>query len=114
MRLHGYAIKDWQGPQGDDDEALDKFIKKRNRTAYHYSSTCRMALTEDAGGGGGGVVDEELKVFGVLGLRVADSSVFPWVLRTHLQAPTVCVAEKCAEMVLNENKKRKKVGRLVD
>ena len=113
MRLQGYAIKDWQGPQdGADDMELDKFIKKRNRTAYHYSSTCRMALTEDAAGGGG-VVDEELKVFGVLGLRVADSSVFPWVLRTHLQAPTVCVAEKCAEMVLNENKNKKKVGKLV-
>ena len=105
MRLYGYAIRDWEGPQGDDDMALDQFIRKRNRTTYHYSSTCRMALTEDAVDGGG-VVDEELKVFGVLGLRVADSSVFPWVLRTHLQAPTVCVAEKCAEMVLNENKKK--------
>jgi choline dehydrogenase-like flavoprotein len=66
-----------------------------------------MALTEDAADGGG-VVDEELKVFGVLGLRVADSSVFPWVLRTHLQAPTVCVAEKCAEMVLDENNNKNK------
>ena len=103
MRLRGYEIRDWEGPQGDDDAALDQFIRKRNRTTYHYTSTCRMALTEDAAGGGG-VVDEELKVFGVSGLRVADSSVFPWVLGTHLQAPTVCVAEKCAEMVLNENK----------
>ena len=55
------------------------------------------------------MVDEELKVFGVSdlfsGLRIAGSSVFPWVLRTHLQAPTLC-CEKCAEMVLNENKKR--------
>jgi choline dehydrogenase len=109
MRLHGYAIRDWECPQegDDDDTALDKFIRKRNRTTYHYSCTCRMALTEDAAGGGG-VVDEELKVFGVLGLRVADSSVFPWVLGTHLQAPTVCVAEKCAEMVLNENENKKK------
>jgi len=105
MRSYGYALKDWEGPQGDDDMTLDKFIRKRNRTGYHYSSTCRMASKED-GVGGGGVVDEELKVFGVSGLRVADSSVFPWVLRTHLQAPTVCVAEKCAEMVLNDNKKR--------
>lgn len=105
MRSRGYALKDWECPRGDDDVTLDKFIRRRNRTAFHYSSTCRMALKEDASDGGG-VVDEELKVFGVLGLRVADSSVFPWVLRTHLQAPTVCVAEKCAEMVLNENMKR--------
>ena len=45
-----------------------------------------MALKEDTPGGGG-VVDEELKVFGVSGLRVADSSMFPWVLRAHLQSP---------------------------
>ena len=62
MRSHGYAIRDWEGPQGDDDM---KFIRKRNRTTYHYSSTCRMALTEDAASRGG-VVDEELKVCGVL------------------------------------------------
>ena len=105
MGSHGYALKDWEGPQGDDDITLDKFIRKRNRTTYHYSSTCRMASKEDASDGGG-VVDEELKVFGISGLRVADSSVFPWVLRCHLQAPTVCVAEKCAEMVLHENKKK--------
>jgi len=84
--------------------ALDKFIRKRNRTTYRYSSTCRMALKEDASSGGSGVVDEELKSR-VLGLRVADSSVFPWVLRTHLQALVVCVAEKYAKMVLHENKK---------
>ncbi|KAF9485355.1 hypothetical protein BDN70DRAFT_795964, partial [Pholiota conissans] len=49
-----------------------------------------------------GVVNTELKVFGVEGLRIADSSIFPWVLGTHLQAPTVCVAERCAEIMLRE------------
>lgn len=101
MRKHGYALDNMQVPQGEDDEALDNFIRRRNRTAYHYSSTCRMAPKEDASGGGG-VVDPQLKVFGVEGLRVADSSVFPWVLGAHLQAPTVCVAERCAEMVVEE------------
>jgi choline dehydrogenase-like flavoprotein len=90
-------------PHGEDDIALDKFIRRRNRTAYHYSSTCRMAAKEDASGGGG-VVDPQLKVFGVEGLRVADASVFPWVLGAHLQAPVVCVAERCAEMVVNEGR----------
>ncbi len=48
---------------------------------------------------GGGVVDDELKVYGVTNLRVADSSIFPWIPATHLQAPTVAVAEKCADML---------------
>jgi choline dehydrogenase len=101
MREQGYALDAYDVPKGDDDAALDKFIRYRNRTTYHYSSTCRMAPAEDAPNGGG-VVDAELKVFGVSGLRVADSSIFPWVLGTHLQAPTVCVAERCAEIMLQE------------
>ncbi|KAJ3570890.1 hypothetical protein NP233_g4110 [Leucocoprinus birnbaumii] len=105
MRASGYPIEDWKTemPQGEDDASLDKFIRWRNRTTYHYSSTCRMGPSEDAPEGGA-VVDEKLRVFGVNKLRVADSSVFPWVLGTHLQAPTVMVAEKCAHMILNPKK----------
>ncbi|KIJ33856.1 GMC oxidoreductase [Sphaerobolus stellatus SS14] len=91
MIAQGFPLEDWITPSGEDDASLDKFIRKHNRTTYHYSSTCRM----------GDVVDEKLRVIGVKGLRVADSSVFPWVLGTHLQAPTVCVAERCAEMILD-------------
>lgn len=101
MREQGYALDAYDVPKGDDDAALDKFIRYRNRTTYHYSSTCRMAPAEDVPNGGG-VVNAELKVFGVCGLRVADSSIFPWVLGAHLQAPTVCVAERCAEIMLQE------------
>ncbi|KAF8878272.1 alcohol oxidase [Gymnopilus junonius] len=106
MQKEGYTLAEWKGasPADESDEALDEFIHRRNRTTYHYSSTCRMAASEDRAGkdGKGGVVDEQLRVFGVKKLRVADSSVFPWVLGTHLQAPTVCVAEKCAEILLRE------------
>jgi choline dehydrogenase-like flavoprotein len=102
MRDHGYPLEEWQTeiPQGEDDESLDKFIRRRNRTTYHYSSTCRMGPREDFAGGGA-VVNEQLKVFGFEGLRVADASVFPWVLGVHLQAPVVMVAEKCADMILS-------------
>lgn len=105
MRARGYPIEDWKSemPQGEDDESLDKFIRWRNRSTYHYSSTCRMGPREDVPDGGA-VVDAQLKVFGINGLRVADSSVFPWVLGAHLQAPTVMVAEKCADMILNPKK----------
>ncbi|KAJ3780366.1 alcohol oxidase [Lentinula aff. detonsa] len=99
MLKQGYPLKDFGVPDGKDDASLDKFICKRNRMTYHYSSTCRMG--PDNGKEDGGVVNEELFVHGFGNLRVADSSVFPWVLGTHLQAPAVAVAEKCADMVLS-------------
>lgn len=105
MQALGCPIEDWSeyAPTPDaDDATLDAYIKKNNRTTYHYSSTCRMAPEDDPNGGG--VVDDESRVYGVAGLRVADSSIFPRVLGTHLQAPAVAVAEKCADMVLRAYK----------
>jgi choline dehydrogenase len=77
--------------QREDGMALDKFIRRWNGTAYYYS--CRIAAKEDVSGGGG-VVDPQLKVFRVEGLRAADLSVFSWVLGMNLQAPAVYVAER--------------------
>ena len=48
-----------------------------------------------------GVVDDQLRVFGVARLRIADASVFPTVPACHTQAPTVMVAERCADFVRN-------------
>ncbi|KIK55980.1 hypothetical protein GYMLUDRAFT_174953 [Collybiopsis luxurians FD-317 M1] len=103
MVQQGYPLVDFDSgvPTGEDDASLDHFIRQRSRTTYHYSSTCRMgpdSATED-----GGVVNEELLVHGFDNLRIADSSIFPWVLGTHLQAPTVAVAEKCADMILSKS-----------
>lgn len=84
-------------PAGDSDEDVDKFIRLRARTAYHYSSTCRMAGEFDKEAPG--VVDDELRVHGVSNLRVCDTSIFPRIIATHLQAPAVMVAEKCADMI---------------
>ncbi|KAH7918641.1 alcohol oxidase [Leucogyrophana mollusca] len=95
MRAQGYGLEDWEVPEREDDAALNAFIKRRNRTTYHYSSTCRMG-----DGAKDSVVNSELRVHGVRNLRVADSSIFPEVLATHLQAPVVAVGEKCADMIL--------------
>jgi len=69
---------------GDNDPTLDhhlykattaeieEYVRQRTGTLYHPTSTARMARRED-----GGVVDEELRVYGVRGLRVVDASVFP-------------------------------------
>lgn len=101
MRLQGYVMKDATVPKSEADEDLDDWIRSCNRTTYHYTSTCRMGRLEDAEWEGGAVVDAKLRVYGVKGLRIADSSVFPRVPRTHTQAPSAAVGEKCAEMILS-------------
>ncbi|KAF7931558.1 uncharacterized protein EAE98_004294 [Botrytis deweyae] len=83
--------------KNNNDEEIDKFIRRRIRTIYHYSSSCRMAPADDAQSPG--VVDDQLKVHGVRGLRVCDTSIFPQIISHHLQAPAVMVAEKCADMI---------------
>lgn len=98
MRERGYEMDDWVVPAGERDEDLDPHIRTYSRTTFHYTSTCRMAPEGDSKGGG--VVDDELRVHGVAGLRIADTSVLPWILGTHLQAPAVMIAEKCADMML--------------
>lgn len=91
--MRGVAI-----PKSDKaDEEMDKYIHHRAKTTYHYSSTCRMAPQFDAEAPG--VVDDSLRVHGVRNLRVCDASVFPQIIATHLQAPVVMVAEKCASMI---------------
>lgn len=101
MASQGYPIIESEAhvpAHMDDDECLDDFIRRHCRSTFHYSSTCRMGPKggDDALGA---VVDERLKVHGVSGLRVADSSVFPHILGTHLAAATVALAEKCADMI---------------
>lgn len=61
-------------PTGETDEELDAYIRLAARTILHYASSPRMAPESE-----GGVVDDELRVCGVRGLRVADASVFPTV-----------------------------------
>ena len=75
------------------DDALDDYIRRRGSTVYHPVSTCRMGRGADA------VVDSELKVIGLEGLRVADASVFPSIIGGNTNAPVVMVAEKAAEHV---------------
>lgn len=98
MLADGYPITDYSVPSSDSAADLDKHIAEWGQSIYHYASSCRMAPEDDAKPG---VVDDELRVHGLDGLRVADSSIFPNILATHLQAATVVVAEKCADMLLD-------------
>jgi choline dehydrogenase-like flavoprotein len=85
-----------QGSEINTD-SIDDFIRDKLSGAYHLSSTCRMAPRNDSG-----VVNQELKVYGVQGLRVADASVFPRLVGMKPQATIVMVGEKCAELLVLE------------
>ncbi|KAF7304327.1 Alcohol oxidase [Mycena chlorophos] len=96
----GYPMKHYQVPEseseGHADAHVDEFIRTKLGSAYHFSSTCRMGSRAS---GSGGVVDDELRVYGVEGLRVCDASVFPSILSAHLMAGVIAVAEKCADLI---------------
>jgi len=98
LRKGGYHIEDYPGrvPASARDEDLDAHAREFGRTIFHYSSSCRMGTATDSVPA---VVDDQLKVYGIEGLRIADASVFPTSPAAHLQAPAVVVAEKCAEMM---------------
>jgi choline dehydrogenase-like flavoprotein len=76
---------------GDDDLAED--LRNRVELLYHPVGTCRMGSDEDA------VVDPELRVRGVDGLRIADASVFPLIPSGNTNAPTIAVAERAADII---------------
>ncbi len=76
-----------------DDETLEKALNTLSHTLYHPVATCRMG-SDDAS-----VVDPHLRVRGVDGLRVADASVMPAIIRGHTHAPSVLIGEKAADLV---------------
>ncbi len=81
------------GAQVRDDAAIDAFIRRNAETIYHPVGSAKMGTGPDA------VVDGELKVRGVEGLRVADASVMPDIVSGNTNAPTIMIAEKAADMI---------------
>ncbi|OCQ23439.1 choline dehydrogenase [Pseudoalteromonas luteoviolacea] len=76
------------------DEEIDKFVRQAVESAYHPSCSCKMGEDDMA------VVDSELRVHGITGLRVVDSSIYPTIPNGNLNAPTIMVAEKASDMIL--------------
>ncbi|MFP4031379.1 MAG: GMC oxidoreductase, partial [Desulfococcaceae bacterium] len=76
-----------------DEEILD-FVARDGESAYHPSCTCKMGYDDMA------VVDAELKVHGVEGLRVVDASVMPTITNGNIYAPVMMIGEKAADIIL--------------
>ncbi|MER5660937.1 GMC family oxidoreductase [Streptomyces mirabilis] len=83
------------GPEVTDDEELSAYARQVAHTVYHPAGTCRMGATDDQLA----VVDPELRVRGLDGLRIADASVFPTMPAVNPMIGVLMVGEKCAELI---------------
>ena len=81
------------GPAIESDEQLLDYARRRGGTVFHPTSTCKMGVDAMA------VVDPELRVHGLDGLRVADASVMPTVVSGNTNAATIMIGERAADMV---------------
>ena len=82
------------GPDVSTDDELLDFVRNTGQTCWHPVGTCRMGSGEDA------VVDAELRVHGMAGLRVADASVMPFHVSSNTNVPAMVIGEKAADYIL--------------
>jgi choline dehydrogenase len=96
----GFDAKEFRpGPAYQSDEELLKQIGEIATTIFHPVGTCKMGKADDPMA----VVDSELKVFGLSGLRVVDASVMPTITSGNTAAPTMMIAQKIADKILADN-----------
>jgi choline dehydrogenase len=87
--LKPYTETPYAPPASESDDDLRDYVRMRTQSTYHPVGTCAM----------GQVVDAELRVLGVDGLRVVDASVIPTIIRGNTNAPVMAIAEKAADLI---------------
>jgi choline dehydrogenase len=90
-----YDYEIYPGKDVQSDDELMQVAKERGTTTFHPMGTCRMAPQTDPTA----VVDDQLRVYGIKGLRVVDASVMPMMPSANLNAPTIMIAEKASDMI---------------
>jgi choline dehydrogenase len=80
----------------DDDKGIEDWVRGAAKTVYHPVGTCRMGVDSASS-----VVDTQLRVHGIVGLRVADSSIMPSIPSGNTNAPTIALAEKASDLIAN-------------
>jgi choline dehydrogenase-like flavoprotein len=81
------------GPAAATDALLERHIRNTGSCIYHAVGTCRMGPGEDA------VVNAELRVHGLRGLRVVDASVMPQITSGNINLPVIMIAERAADLI---------------
>lgn len=95
--MRNYVKEEYKpGPAATSDADLLEFARNNGATIFHPSGTCKMGADAMA------VVDERLRVHGVAGLRVVDCSIMPTLVSGNTNAPAVMIAEKAADMILED------------
>ena len=77
------------------DEDIMQFIRDKAETLYHPTGTCKMGFDQES------VVDKNLKVHGIKGLRIADASIMPTLVSGNTNAVCMMIGERCADFILN-------------
>ncbi|CAM5681905.1 MULTISPECIES: GMC family oxidoreductase [Streptomyces] len=86
------------GPEVTSDEDISEYARKVAHTVYHPAGTCRMGATDDEAA----VVDPQLRIRGLQGIRIADASVFPTMPAVNPMIGVLMVGEKCAELLADQ------------
>jgi choline dehydrogenase len=90
-----YDYEDFPGPDVRTDDQLIDAARQRGTTTFHPAGTCRMGPASDPSA----VVDDQLRVHGMEGLRVIDASIMPMMISANLNAATLMIAEKAADII---------------
>ncbi len=85
------------GPRTRSDAAIARYVRKNTITTYHFAGTCGMGTQEQD------VVDPQLRLRSVRGLRIADASVIPWTPVSALNAPSMLIGHRAARLIRAQN-----------